>query len=210
MTSPHSSGPALGRARALAAGALALAAVALGGCFDAPSLEDRWTRIDLVASNVSAGQAVAPGSAPGVQLSADITYRAIVTGYAVAELRASSLSPAQVALTPSTPRLQEAQDVDRILATSVSLGRAVRPVTGWDHLIQRVDFAFTGAVPAAMDSLATGGAGGLYLVCYLGSGVKLELPSGQDSIVVTPFDSQQHELLPIALPLAVAGPRSRP
>ena len=44
---------------------------------------------------------------------------------------------------------------------------------------------------------------GLFLVVYLGSGVKLELPSGADSIIVTPFQSNQAQVLPVGLPLTV-------
>jgi hypothetical protein len=193
-----------GARRARSGGAVLLLLVAAGaaGCFDAPKLEDRWTRVDLPASNVTANQILTPGTAQTFQLGTTITYRAIVTGYAVAELRASGSVPrTSVMLGPTAPRLRMAQDIDRILLNSVSLGRQVRPVTGWDHLIQRVDFSFTAPVPAAVDS-SMGATGGLYLLCYLGSGVKLELPSGADSIVITPFNSEASEILPIGLGFA--------
>jgi len=44
--------------------------------------------------------------------------------------------------------------------------------------------------------------GGLFLLCYLGSGVKLELPSGADSIVVTPYNSSAYEILPVGMGFA--------
>src|SRR5262249_26605873 len=101
-------------------------------------------------------------------------------------------------------RLHMASDIDTLLATSVSMGRMVRAVTGWDHLIQHIDFAFTGVVPAIVtDSTGTGPVAGLFLVCYLGSGVRTELPSGADSIAVTPFRSSPQEILPVGLPLTV-------
>jgi hypothetical protein len=94
-----------------------------------------------------------------------------------------------------------AQDIDRILLNSVSMGRAIRAVTGWDHLIQRVDFNFSAPVPAAGDS-SMGPGGGLFLLCYLGSGVKLELPSGADSIIVTPYNSSNYQILPVGMGFA--------
>lgn len=178
---------------------LLLSAIAVAGCFDAPKLEDRWTRVDLLTSNVSANQTLPPGTQQSFQLGTTITYRAIVTGYEVAELRASSSVPrTSVNLGTNAPRLRMAQDIDRILVNSVSVGRSVRAVTGWDHLIQHVDLSFTAAVPAAGDS-SMGPGGGLFLLCYLGSGVKLELPSGADSIVVTPYNSGAYQILPIGM-----------
>ena len=182
---------------------LALAAFGLGGCFDAPKLEDRWTRVDILNSNLTASQAVAASSMLPVAVSARVTYRAIVTGYAVTELRASStVSPSSVTIHPNAPRLVMAEDIDRVLQNSVTRGRAIRAVTGWDHLMQDIDFTFNGAVPAAGDS-AAGPSGGLFLLCYLGSGVKVELPSGADTIIVTPFPSTQYQILPIGMALAV-------
>lgn len=187
------------RARGCGAILLLLVATGAAGCFDAPKLEDRWTRVDLPASNVAANQVLTPGTMQTFQLGTTITYRAIVTGYAVAELRASGSVPrTSVNLAPNAPRLRMAQDIDRILPNSVSLGRQVRPITGWDHLIQRVDFSFAAAVPAAGDSSMSAG-GGVYLLCYLGSGVKIELPSGVDSIAVTPFNSEASEILPVGM-----------
>jgi hypothetical protein len=97
-----------------------------------------------------------------------------------------------------------AQDIDGILAQSAPMGRATRAVTGWDHLVQRIDFAFDGFVPAAMDS--SGPPAGLFLVCYLGQGSEIELPDGRDSLVVTPFPSTPYEILPVGIELGVAAP----
>ena len=78
-----------------------------------------------------------------------------------------------------------------------------KPVDG-DHLIQHIDFAFTGVVPGSVtDSLGTGPTAGLFLVCYLGSGVKVELPSGADTVIVTPFLSAPTQILPVGLPVTV-------
>jgi hypothetical protein len=184
---------------------MALLALASGGCLGEPKLEERWTRVDLASANLTTAQAVSAGSMLPVQVGADIIYRQIVTGFAVAELRASTaFAPGSLQLRPDADRLQMANDVDRLLATSVSMGREARAITGWDHLIQHVDLAFTGVVPASVtDSLGTGPTAGLFLVCYLGSGVRLRLASGADSIVVTPFPSNQYQILPVGLPLRV-------
>ena len=185
----------------LAAPACAIA-VLLAGCFDEPKLEDRWTRVDVTGANVVPNQMLPPSSSQSITIGADITYRRIVTGFAVAELRASTTVPtSSVLVLPDAPRLPMAQNIDRILANSVTMGRMTRAVTGWDHLIQHVDFTFTGVTPAASDSAAHG----LFLLCYLGSGERVELQGGGDSIIVTPFLSEPTQILPVGMPLAVAG-----
>lgn len=180
---------------------LPLAVIGLGltGCLGEPKIEDRWTRLDMESVNLTPYQAMPVGSTPAVSLRAAITYRSIVTGYVVAELRASStITPAEVTVHPDAARLSMAQDIDRILANSVTLGRATRAITGWDHLVQRVDLSFTGSVPAAID---TSGAapGSLFLLCYLGSGEEIERFNDSDTLIVTPFDSMQYQILPVGM-----------
>ena len=184
-------------------GIVAAAAFLLTGCFDAPEVEDRWTRLDITGASVVQDQALPPGSSQTITVGADITYRRILTGFAVAELRASSsVTNLSVTLDPTAERrLTMARDIDRILAGSTSLGRMTRAVTGWDHLIQHIDFTFDAGTPAAGDSSARG----LFLLCYLGSGEEVELPGGRDSIIVTPFASEPYEILPVGMELRV-GP----
>ena len=183
--------------RALAPVLLA-GAVLTPGCFDEPEIEDRWTRLDIESSTLVAGQAMPPGS-DSITVHAAVTYRRIVTGFAVVELRASgTLTADDVSLTPNTDRVLMAGDVDRVLANSVTMGRATRAVTGWDHLIQRIPFTFTATIPDT--------ATGLFLVCYLGEGEEIEFGNGTDSLVVTPFPSIPNELLPIGIELTPGGP----
>lgn len=185
--------------------ALLLAVTLLGGCLGAPKIEDRWTRIDLTGSNITPYQAIAPGSTIPIDVNSAITYRSILTGFAVAELRVSdTITSANVALHPDAEREPMAYDIDRILQNSVTAGRATRAVTGWDHLIQRLDLSFTGSVPATM---GTSGAApvGAFLVVYLGSGVEVERPGQADSVIVTPFNSSQYHILPVGLEFAVGG-----
>jgi hypothetical protein len=97
-----------------------------------------------------------------------------------------------------------AQDIDRLLANSVSVGRQTRAVTGWDHLIQHIDFTFDAWAPSVADSgRATTG---VFLVCYLGSGEEIEIPGQPDSIAVTPFASTPYQILPVGMELRLAAP----
>ena len=192
------------RARSSQVAFLFLGAVLLGGCpWDKPRIEDRWTRVDLAAASVAPNQSLQAGTSQSITVSADITYRSILTGFAVAELRsASNAAAATVAIRPDAERVQMAQEIDRVLASSVTAGRSTRAVTGWDHLIQRIDFTFTGVVPAALDS--TGAPAGLFLICYLGSGTRLQLGGQRESLLVTPFNSTAYQVLPIGMKLGVA------
>lgn len=184
---------------------LALASLLAAGCLGEPEVEDRWTRVDVAGASLVPGQSVQAGTTIPVTVSADVIYRRVLTGYAVAELRASTgLASGTLVVHPRADRLRMASDIDRLLATSVSMGRMTRAITGWDHLIQRIDFAFTGAVPGSVtDSLGSGPVAGLFLVCYLGSGVEVELQNGMDSVIVTPFASAPYQILPVGLSLAV-------
>lgn len=183
--------------------ALLACSVLATGCLGEPEIEDRWTRLDVESSSLRPYQTVSAGR-ESVQVRAAITYRSILTGFAVAELRASSSVPAaSVRLDPDAPRLRMAQEIDHLLANSVTLGRGTRAITGWDHLIQRMDFSFGANVPAAGDTSAQGG---LFLLCYLGQGDEVERPDGTDTLIVTPFPSQPYEILPIGMELTIGVP----
>jgi hypothetical protein len=191
-----------GRFAALAA--MALVAGALAGCFDAPKLEDRWTRVDITGASVAAFQSLPLGEPESVTVHADLTYRQILTGYAVAELRVSpTFTPGSLPINPDQPRLPMAQAIDSLLSHSVSIGRATRPVTGWDHLIQPIDFAFGASVPAVLDSTNAAG-GGVFLVCYLGSGDIVRRIGMADTVIVTPFKSAEYQVLPMGITFRTA------
>jgi hypothetical protein len=182
--------------------ALMLTGLLLGGCLGAPRLEDRWTRVDIVSSNTVPYQTIPTGS-DSFAVHARITYRTILTGFAVVELRGSTtMTPTSVEIAPLAPRLAMAKQIDTVLAHSVTLGRVTRAITGWDHLIQDFDLGFNGTVPATLtDSSSTGPPAGLFLLCYLGSGQKIERVNQPDTLIVTPFGSSQYQLLPVGMSL---------
>ena len=182
---------------------LAAIVASLAGCLWEPKIEDQWTRVDLESASVVPLQAVPAGSSITLTGRANVTYRRIVTGVVVAELRAGSAAAA-IVVHPDAERLPMATAIDQILQSSVSMGRDTRLVTGWDHLIQPFDFSVSASVPAAFDS--SGARTGLFLLCYLGSGTEVELPNGTDSLVVTPLNSSQYQILPVGMALTVTGP----
>jgi hypothetical protein len=196
------------RARAaLAAASLALVALA-AGCLGTPKVEDGWTRLDLDEATFTPAQPLAPGAPCSVSVRTSVTYRRIVTGFLVTELRAATPNaPSGFFVAPDAPRLRMAQDIDVLLANSVSVGRAVRAVTGWDHLIQRFDLSFSAWTPGSIDTngVPAGAPSGFFLVSYLGSGEEIELEDGSDSIAVTPFVSTEAEILPVGMPVVVGA-----
>jgi hypothetical protein len=52
--------------------------------------------------------------------------------------------------------------------------------------------------------VGTGPTAGLFLVCYLGSGVKVERQDGTDTVIVTPYASSPYQILPVGLSVTVA------
>jgi len=195
---------ALRAVRAVGLPLLVLGTCGWGGCLGAPKIQDRWTRVDLTSSSVTPFQTLTLGAAESVHVHAQITYRAIVTGYCVAELRVSpDYTPTTLGISPNMPRTQLASDIDSLLAHSSSVGRGVRAITGWDHLVQTIPFDFGAAVPAVLDTSGTG-AGGLFFVCYLGSGVRIERPNQPDTIIVTPFKSSAMQVLPTGMAFQTA------
>jgi hypothetical protein len=175
---------------------------ALAGCLGKPETEDRWTRIDFVDANVAQGQSLPADSSVSIVLRTAVTYRSVLTGFLVTEVRASgTLSRHGVEIGPDAPREEMGAAIEQVLANSVSVGRATRAVTGWDHLIQETDQSFEVRVPSAIDS--SGAPIGVFLVSYLGEGEEVELEDGRDSLIVTPFPFRDYEILPIGLELDV-------
>jgi len=188
------------RRRGLVA-ALPLVSLILASCLGEPEIDQRWTLLEMVESTPQPTNSVVAGGTVDVTVSGRITYRKILTGFLVAEVRYSdSVTPSSVTLDPTRHTLDVAQDVDRILANSVTAGRATKPVTGFDHLLQDVGLSFTAQLPDTADG------GGVYLLLYMGEGDEIRLQDGRDSLVVTPFVSTDREVLHTGFALSVSQP----
>lgn len=171
-------------------GLLALALTALA-CLDEPDIDETWTKLEFLSVTPGPKQAPSASQPINVSLKGRVTYRSILTGFVVAEVRYSpTIAPASVLLNPDEHTLRDAESIDRILANSVTTGRATRASTGFDHLMQDVNFNFTAQVPA---EASTGG--GLYLLLYMGEGEEVERVNDTDTLIVTPFVSTQKEVL---------------
>jgi hypothetical protein len=174
-------------------------ALILAGCLGEPEVDERWTLLEMVSVTPQPDQSRSASQPLNVNVKGRVTYRDIVTGFMVAEVRYSpTLTSVSLPLDKDDHTEECAQSVDRILANSVTAGRATRAVTGWDHLMQDVNLSFTAQVPPAVLT-----SGGLFLVLYMGAGDEVELANGEDSLVVTPFVSTQKEILHTGFPLTI-------
>jgi hypothetical protein len=193
-----------------AAVALAAAVLAvLPGCLNEPEIDERWTLLELLQSSPVSQARIASDATVAVNVMGRITYRAIHTGFLVAELRYSpTLTAADLALDPAMHDLDQARMVDLVLENSVTAGRATRAVTGFDHLMQDIDLSFDGWVPAEMTASwpDSGMTGGLFLLLYLADGDEIEIGGGRDSLVVDAFLSRDFEILGTGLELQVLPP----
>jgi hypothetical protein len=177
--------------------AAAGAGLLLAGCLGEPGIEDTWTRLDLASPTAQDTVAVGPDS---LVVTGEVVYRSVLTGYIVAEIRVSDvIAPTMVNLDPDAERMDVLEDVDRILQNSTSAGFGAVPFTGWDHLIQDVTVSFSADIPAAPAG------GGVYLILYLADGEEVELPTGEEILVIDPFDFRAREVLPAGLELRPGG-----
>lgn len=174
-------------------------ALLLGSCLGEPEVDERWTLLEMVSVTPQPDQARSAGQPLTVTVKSRVTYRDIVTGFMVAEVRYSpTLTPLSLPLDKDEHTEECAASVDQVLANSVTAGRATRAVTGWDHLMQDLTLSFTANVPPAVLT-----SGGLFLVLYMGSGDEIELENGEDSLVVTPFVSTDREILHTGFPITI-------
>jgi hypothetical protein len=181
------------------------ATIALGGCLGEPEIDERWTLVEVLDVSPQPGYTATAGQPVDVSVNGRITYRRILTGFLVAEVRYSpAVPPSQVALDLTRHTEEVAQDVDLILANSTTAGRAIKAVTGFDHLMQDVHLSFTAQVPD------TAAGGGVYVLLYMGAGDEIRLEDGRDSLVVTPFVSSEYEVLHTGFALGVVPPGGRP
>jgi hypothetical protein len=180
--------------RLLRCGGLLFAGVLLPGCLGEPSVEDRWTKLEILQATPADPAAWAAGGP--VTVRARITYRELLTGFLVADLRESpTLTPADTGFEDGDDHLGMARDVDLVLASSTTLAHDARPVTGFDHLIQEVTLSF--------DAPAASGTGTLFLVLYFSENVEeVELPDGAEIEIVTPLLSTERDILSAGIELS--------
>ncbi len=182
----------------LGVGLVLFSVLMFSGCLDEPEIDERWTLLEFLAVDPGPGEAVNGSGSMAVTVSGRITYRAIRTGFLVIEARYSpTMSGPSARLDPEEHTLEEAQRVEMVLANSVTAGRGIKAVTGFDHLMQQVDLEFDAVFPADLftgdpDSVANRG---MFLVMYMAEGDEIELDGGRDSLVVTPFAVEETEVL---------------
>lgn len=192
------------RVRSSTPAALAAASFAFlaGGCFDAPPIEETWTRIELVSSSVNSREDFAGGAVIPLRVEARITFRELLTGFLVVDVRSSAtLTAADVDLEDDPDDdedgLDVARDVDRILLDSTSLAVEAVPITGFDHLIRDLEVELDASVP---DS-----AGNIFLLVYFSDDVE-EVEDDMESIIVTPTLSTERDILSAGRAIAPAPP----
>ena len=179
---------------------------ALAGCLDEPEIDERWTLLEMLQTTPGPAAILPASQAVEVAVQGRITYRAIRTGFLVAEARyANNLDRSGLVLDPEEHTLESALEIETILANSVTTGRAVKAVTGFDHLQQTIDLSFTAQVPAELTGGNPDSTGfrGLYLVLYMAEGEEIELDGGVDSLVVTPFRVEETQVLHTGHPLNI-------
>ena len=144
--------PAARPARCCRSAAVLLAPAALGK----PEIEDRWTRVDVVGANLTCRIRLWPRrDQPIVGARRAVTYRAILTGFAVAELRASTSVMPRRGRAPSRRRPRADGAGHRPAPRQLGLAG---PRDARRHRLGSPDPAhrlrFDGFVPATMDSSA--------------------------------------------------------
>ena len=102
-----------------AVAAAAAGAIALGGCLGEPEVDEQWTLVEVLDVSPQPGHTATAGQPLNVTVNGRITYRRILTGFLVAEVRYSpAVPPSQVALDLTRHTEQVARGVDLILANS--------------------------------------------------------------------------------------------
>lgn len=172
----------------------------LTGCLGEPGVEELWTRLDIASPTNGGALVVEDGS---VTVAGSITYRRILTGSVIVEVRVSDvIGPEDVNLDPAVPRMDALHDVETILSNSRAVGGTSMPVTGWDHLIHSFELTFEAGLPADP------GPGAIFVLLYFGEVEEIETPSGGEQTVFHPADFEEMEILPAGAEiLTVAGPQ---
>jgi hypothetical protein len=173
-----------------------------GGCLDSPPIEEQWTRIELLSSSADAREDFAGGAPIPLQVQARITFRELLTGFLVVDVRSSAtLTAADVDLEDDPDDdedgLDVAREVDRILLDSTSLAVEAVPITGFDHLIRDLDIELDAAVPDT--------SGEIFLLVYFSEDVEEVEEDGMESIIVTPTLSTERDILSAGMAITPAA-----
>ena len=182
--------PMSDRPRAVLRNCIALAlALSAASCLEAPELEDRWTRLDVVDLSTEANAPTKWGEPVSIHARGRIMYRAVLTGAVAMELRYSDvLGFSDVQLEEESDRLAMTADIERILEGATVLAGASQPVTGFHKLIQEIEFDLEATLPP--------GPGGLFVIFYFGEEEEVEGPGGEMETVVRPVEFEAYEVLP--------------
>lgn len=181
----------------------------LAGCLGEPPIEERWTHLEMQSFAMPDTTALVPGEFVSVTVNARVTFRQLMTGFLVGEVRASSSLTADSLALDDEDLVLASESVDYLIENSVPVSRDVKGLAGFPQLRRRVSFEFDVRVPGRTGPDYEPGGGtatGLFLVLYMGEGDEIELEDGRDSLVVTPFTTREHEILATAYAIDFAAP----
>lgn len=179
--------------------ALVLGLAALqSGCLGEPPIEDRWTRLDILEVEPIGTEGRMPaGETVDLAVCGRIIFRNILTGAVAMEIRSSSeFENNDLDLRKDAPRFAVTEQISDLLEDSEVLARVSQNVTGFDHLIRDFEFEVSLRLPD-LES------GGLFAVIYFGEAEEMEMPNGEDVVIVTPADFEAEHILPGAKALWV-------
>jgi hypothetical protein len=177
------------------------------GCLEKPPIEERWSNVRIDSQSVGDTTPLSPGDSTRVRVKTSVRFEDLITGFVVAELRASqSLSYEDIGFDSIEDPIVESELVEQIISQSIPAGRATRATVGFPQLIRRFDFDFDVRIPtivAGSYDPPGGNTQSLFLVVYLAEGDEVRLATGQDSLVVDPFLTQDMQVLHkgLAIPL---------
>lgn len=182
----------------------ALASGILAGCLGDPPIQERWTHLEMIGVAAPDSADLRSGDTATIRLDGRVTFRRLVTGFLVGEVRvASDLTVDSLALDDEDLVLAS-ESVDRLLRRSTSVARSVKALAGFPQLRRTVPMEFqvrVPATPAPTEGAPANPAPSVFLVLYMGDGEEVELADGRDSLVVRPFDTHEHEVLAQGRPL---------
>jgi hypothetical protein len=192
--------------RRIGLGVVFFAAI-FAGCLEEPPIEERWSNVRIDSQSVGGTGPLSAGDSTRVRVRTSVRFEELITGFVVAELRASqSLSYEDIGLDSIDDPIAESELVERIVSQSVPAGRATRATVGFPQLIRRFDFDFDVRIPTFVSGSYDPPGGitrSLFLLVYLAEGDEIRLSTGQDSLVVDPFITQDMQVLHkgLAIPL---------